>query len=103
MVTAVQIKQFDAANRFFTIFDGDTGFYMRSGIIDEQGNDTGADPFMVDFPHLVDVGIMGHCEHGLSGKCAEAGNDCYQSGVDLSAPNMTLAKAREIVAILTLI
>ena len=91
MVPILLIKQFDAANHFFTVFDGDTGFYMRSGIIDEQGNDTGADPFMADFPHLVDVGIMGRCEHGLSGKCAETGIDCYQSGGEMSASNMPLA------------
>lgn len=84
-------KRYDASSRFYTVFDGETGFYMRSGIIDGQGNDTGKDPFMADFPHLVDVGIMGHCEHGLSGKCAKAGTDCYQSGAVISAPNMPLA------------
>jgi len=37
----------------------------RSGILDKDGRDTGIDPFMASFPHLLDVGIMGHCAHGF--------------------------------------
>ena len=28
---------------------------------------------MASFPHLIDVGIMGHCLHGKLGLCAKAG------------------------------
>lgn len=54
-------------------FDTETGFYMRTGILDEDGGDTGVDPFMASFPHLIDIGIMGHCIHGESGLCRAAG------------------------------
>lgn len=70
-------------------FDSDTGFYMRTGILDETGKDTGVDPFMASFPHLIDVGIMGHCIHGESGLCKSAGVQCYQSGYSVKKPNMS--------------
>ncbi len=63
---------------------------MRSGIFDADGKDTGVDPFMASFPHLIDVGIMGHCIHGKTGLCAKAGIGCYQSGLTVEQPNMTL-------------
>ena len=31
------IKKIDKKNRFVSMFNPDTGFYMRSGIIDENG------------------------------------------------------------------
>lgn len=71
-------------------FDSETGFYMRTGILDETGKDTGVDPFMASFPHLIDVGIMGHCIHGESGLCKAAGVQCYQSGYSVKKPNMTV-------------
>lgn len=71
-------------------FDTKTGFYMRTGILDEHGSDTGVDPFMSSFPHLIDVGIMGHCQHGESGLCKAAGVQCYQSGYHLKKPDMTV-------------
>ena len=49
---------------FVSGFDTDTGTYVRTGILDAQGRDTGHDPFMASFPHLIDVGVMGHCIHG---------------------------------------
>ncbi|MGB8264526.1 MAG: radical SAM protein [Dehalococcoidales bacterium] len=79
----------DAKYHFRTLFDSSNGNYARSGILDKEGNDTGIDPFMASFPHLLDVGIMGHCQHGLSGKCAQAGIQCYQSGGSRDRPNMT--------------
>ena len=84
------IKQVDRKYRFGFAFDDETGFYFRTGILDENGRDTGVDPFMGSFPHLIDVGIMGHCEHGKTGLCAKAGIGCYQSGLLLESPNMTL-------------
>ncbi len=44
-------------------FNEATGEYLRTGIL-ENGKDTGIDPFMAEFPELLDVGIMGHCIHG---------------------------------------
>ena len=40
------IKKVDRKNRFVAMFNPTTGFYARSGVIDENGHDTGVDPFM---------------------------------------------------------
>lgn len=88
----------DEKYRFISAFDTQTGGYVRSGIIDENGQDTGIDPFMASFPHLIDVGIMGHCKHGKSGLCVKAGIQCYQSGLLFEEPNMALADFRSIAA-----
>lgn len=80
----------DKQYHFYTAFDTETGGYVRTGILDEHGKDTGVDPFMASFPHLIDVGIMGHCIHGKTGLCVKAGVDCYQSGMLIEEPNMSL-------------
>ena len=71
-------------------FDTKTGAYVRTGILDNQGQDTGVNPFMASFPHLIDVGVMGHCIHGKTGLCARAGIGCYQSGMLIERPNMSV-------------
>lgn len=80
----------DKKYKFKFVFDTNTGAYVRTGILDENGNDTGVDPFMASYPHLIDVGIMGHCIHGKTGLCAKAGIGCYQSGMFVEQPNMTV-------------
>ena len=85
MKYAIHDKQY----HYKYFFDSETGFYMRTGILDEDGKDTGIDPFMSSYPHLIDVGIMGHCIHGESGLCKAAGIQCYQSGYSIKKPNMT--------------
>ena len=70
--------------------------YVRTGVLGEDGNDTNVDPFMASYPHLIDVGIMGHCIHGKTGLCAKAGIGCYQSGLLVEKPNMSLADFRSI-------
>lgn len=87
----------DRRYHFKYFFDSDTGAYVRTGILDEQGRDTGVDPFMGSFPHLIDVGIMGHCEHGKSGLCAKAGVQCYQSGLFREEANMSVEDFSSIV------
>ena len=86
----------DMKYRFRTAFDTETGAYIRTGILDENGRDTGVDPFMASFPHLIDVGVMGHCIHGKTGLCAKAGIGCYQSGLTVEKPNMTVENFRWI-------
>ena len=54
----------DKKYNFKYAFDTVTGAYIRTGILDENGQDTGVDPFMGSYPHLIDVGVMGHCIHG---------------------------------------
>ena len=86
----------DTKYHFKSAFDTDTGFYLRTGILDENGMDTGGDPFMASFPHLIDVGVMGHCIHGKTGLCVKAGIGCYQSGLLVEQPNMTVENFRSI-------
>ena len=86
----------DKKYNFKSAFDTETGAYVRTGILDGQGNDTGIDPFMASYPHLIDVGIMGHCIHGKTGLCAKAGIGCYQSGMFVEQPNMTVKDFRWI-------
>lgn len=86
----------DIKYNFKSAFDTETGAYVRTGILDENGNDTGVDPFMASFPHLIDVGVMGHCIHGKTGLCVKAGIGCYQSGLLVEQPNMTVEDFRWI-------
>lgn len=86
------IKYKDETNRFMEIFNPETGFYMRSGIIDENGKETAQDPFMRNFPNLLDIGIMGKCHN--SKLCPV---DCYQSGHNTKAENMSLDNFKKII------
>ena len=86
----------DKKYRFKSAFYTETGAYFRTGVLDEKGKDTGADPFMASYPHLIDVGIMGHCIHGKTGLCAKAGIGCYQSGMLVEQPNMSVEDFRWI-------
>lgn len=88
----------DEAYHFASIFRPETGFYLRTGVLDERGRDTGKDPFMASFPHLIDVGIMGSCKHGTLGLCEAAGVGCYQSGKWVRESNMPLDDFRWIAA-----
>ena len=90
-------QKVDHKNRFVSFFDNKTGFYMRTGILDENGNDTGVDPFMCSYPELLDCGIMGSCIHGRKGLCLKAGVQCYQNGFHRNDPNMTLEDYKSIV------
>lgn len=80
----------DKKYHFKTAFDTETGAYIRTGILNDDGSDSGVDPFMASFPHLIDVGIMGHCIHGKTGLCVKAGIGCYQSGLLIDQPNMSV-------------
>lgn len=92
----MMIRKVDEKNKFISMFDPDTGFYMRSGVI-ENGKDTGEDPFMTSFPELLDVGIMGHCVHGVRGLCMKSGVQCYQNGLETMQPNMSFENFKKIV------
>lgn len=81
---------------FETRFNPANGLYIRSNILDAAGKDTGEEPFMASFPHLLDIGIMGHCEHGSRGLCVQSGIQCYQDGLNKSQPNMALADFQAI-------
>ena len=86
------IRKYDKKNRYISMFNPDTGFYMRSGILDEHGKDTGVDPFMSSFPELIDVGIMQTCV------CAKQCNvDCYQKAIDRTGENMSVENFKRIL------
>lgn len=82
---------------FKSYFDDSNGDYMRTNILDEDDNDTGIEPFCSEFPQLLDIGIMGHCEHGLSGLCTKCGIECYQSGSKVNEPNISLEDFKSII------
>lgn len=86
----------DKRNHFISMFNEKNGFYLRSGLI-ENGIETNIDPFMSEFPELIDVGIMGHCIHGMSGKCLLANVECYQNGLYQKEDNMSLKDFQSIV------
>lgn len=90
-------RRIDKKYRFVTVFDPEKGFYLRSGVFNSQGKETEQDPFMASFPHLLDVGIMGHCAHGKSGLCLASGVQCYQNGLSNYQPNMKLDDFKKIV------
>ncbi len=92
----MKYKIFDKKYHFLSAFDTKTGAYIRTGILDMNGKDTGVDPFMASYPHLIDVGIMGHCIHGKTGLCIKAGIECYQSGLLVEQSNMSVKDFRWI-------
>lgn len=55
----MKTAHFDKKYNFAYFFNTKTGEYIRTGILDKEGRDTGVDPFMASYPHLIDVGIMG--------------------------------------------
>lgn len=87
----------DYANKFASGMNMESGFYIRTGVVDEEGEDTDVDPFMTSYPELIDVGIMHSCEHGRNGLCLQAGVQCYQDGLNKSGPNMLLDDFKSIV------
>ena len=93
----MKLEKIDTKNKFKSNFDTETGFYTRTGVLDDSGRDTGIDPFMASFPELIDIGIMGHCIHGLSGKCKESGVQCYQHGDISNKANMSLSDYKRII------
>jgi radical SAM protein with 4Fe4S-binding SPASM domain len=79
----------DKQYKFSEVFDTDTGFYARTGIID-NGKDTNKDPFMRSYPLLLDIGIMGHCKNATNCHIG-----CYQG--KLNKPNMIFDDFKKII------
>ena len=76
----------DNTYNYVTMFNTKTGSYIRMG-----------DEPMAEYPHLIDIGIMGHCAHGKTGLCMKAGIQCYQDGLHSSAPNMSFENYKKIM------
>ncbi len=87
----------DDKYRYRVAYDPLSGYYVRTSILDDRGIQTSKDAFRGSYPHLLDVGIMGHCLHGISGKCAESGVECYQSGDKKIEPHMTFENFKRII------
>lgn len=87
----MKITKVDKQNKFIATFETSNGYYVRSGVIN-KGVDTGVDPFMASYPELIDVGIMGHCDHAP--QCTVG---CYQGGIDNQKPNMELKDYQSII------
>lgn len=87
----------DKLYRYISYFDPLTGIGGRSNVIDSMGNETDVEPFMGSFPDLLDIGIMGFCEHGLSGLCALSGVQCYQEGSHKIEQHLSLQQFKSII------
>lgn len=55
--------KFDRVGKFIAKFNTENGDYMRTGVLkrgeETKMEDTGVDPFLAEYPELIDVGIMG--------------------------------------------
>lgn len=89
---------YDRLTGFQTYFNRQTGFYARTDLLDATGRETGRQPLMATWPHLLDIGIMGHCDHAATGQCQAAGVACYQQGGRVVEPNMSLADFTRILS-----
>ena len=87
----------DEHYKYRVAFDPITGVYVRTSVLDANTMQTEVEPFRGSYPHLLDVGIMGHCRHGMSGKCAESGVQCYQSGDTKIAPHMSFEDFKKLI------
>jgi radical SAM protein with 4Fe4S-binding SPASM domain len=67
---------------FQTLFDTNTGLYIRSDIL--EGENKGKEPVMASFPHLLDIGIMGNCKNA---HLCNVG--CYQNSPSDAKQNMS--------------
>ncbi len=67
--------------KYIILFNGITGAEVLSGI---NGN---PDPFILDAPSMIDVGVMGHCSNNCK--------ICYQGSIN--EPNMTLENFKMII------
>lgn len=77
----MSFNKFFANKDYAIMFNTETGFEIMQGIGDK------ADPFSLELPSLLDVGVMGHCKH----KC----EFCYQGHVN--EPNMTVHNFKSII------
>ena len=88
----MKLTYFDKAYNFIEIFDTETGFHYTSGILTENGKDSGVDPLMRSFPALMDIGIMGGCSS--AGVCKVG---CYQQGKNTPKGHMSVDFFRKLM------
>ena len=76
---------------FVSRFNPKNGAYIRSNVYID-GKDSGKDPFMASMPELLDIGIMGSCDHA-----AQCRVGCYQSGSTVREPNMSFQDYKMLI------
>ena len=86
----------DKQYKFVEWFNEDTGFLMRSNII-ESGEETSISPLRRSYPELIDIGIMGTCTACDNGMCKVAGVDCYQNASERKRANMSFDTYKRII------
>ena len=86
----------DKRYKFVEWFNEETGFLMRSNII-ENGQETLVAPSKRSYPELIDIGIMGTCSACEKGLCKAAGVDCYQNASKNKRPNMPFEVYESII------
>jgi hypothetical protein len=69
------------AEKYLILFNGITGTEILSGI------NNNPDPFILDGPSMIDVGVMGHCSNNCK--------ICYQGNINI--PNMKLEDFKSII------
>lgn len=77
--------------KFCEIFSFDTGFYMRTGVLDDNWKDTEEDPLYRSYPQLIDIGVMRRCS--CAKRCAI---DCYQGARQMGS-NMSLKNYKWLI------
>ncbi|MDH8678769.1 SPASM domain-containing protein [Fusibacter bizertensis] len=87
----------DEQYKYRVSFNPITGVYVRTSVLDDNKLQTEVEAFRGSYPHLLDVGIMGHCLHGISGKCAQSGVQCYQSGSHIKEPHMSYDNFKKLI------
>jgi len=90
-------KRWDDQYRYAVFFDPLTGQGARSNVFSSSMQDTGIDPIQASFPELLDIGIMGSCDHGNSGLCLSSGVQCYQKGGEIQEANMSFETFAKII------
>jgi MoaA/NifB/PqqE/SkfB family radical SAM enzyme len=75
-------------DKYTIVFDPKTGFELLSGT---NGN---PDPFILDYPSLMDIGIMGHCDNNCV-FCYQG--DRYQDNMKLDHFKMIVDQSRDFV------
>jgi hypothetical protein len=92
-----QITYEDPIYHYRVAYNPATGVYVRTSVLDDNLKQTDVEAFRGSYPHLLDIGIMGHCLHGISGKCAKSGVECYQSGNTKFEPHMLFEDFKHII------
>lgn len=88
------LNHYDKQYKFKSIFNGNTGHFIRSNVLKEVDGKlvaTDEEPFMASYPELIDIGVMGRCV--CADKCKVG---CYQKA-SLTGENMSLEDFRWII------